>query len=178
MLTPTLYQFFRRQVLHGFSRRGLAETDTIDYISDILTRFAQTEKLYAITDDSGHHIEHLIDFEAYRQQMLESNPGHYQRLRDGKLLRHIGEYTLFMTGLFREKLKSRGQLNYYISYGSSAFWHCADYEHYDAPRHKVFRGLYYNFAPISNVLDRLRKDKFSQKTMPGNIAPAQALWHL
>jgi hypothetical protein len=157
MRLPTLNQFFRHQVLFGFHAHGLPETECVDYISDILTRFSRTSALYALRDASGHPLEHLVDMQAQwrRAQVKGRGPGSNAQAR--RVIRHIGEYTLFMSGLFRLRIQAKGLLNYYLAHGHSAFWHCADAE--SNPGHRrVYRQLYSNFGNISNVLHALRRD--------------------
>ena len=178
MLTPTLSQFFRRQVMHGFGRRGLAEPDTIEYVSDILARFSLTRELYAIRNRQGQPLEYLVDLQAEWRRAQGWDDGVASRVRQRQILRHIGEYSLFMSGIFRGRLVSRGQLDYYIANGSSAFWHCADHEYHNRQRHLLFRRLYANFAHISNVLDRMRTNRFALQPLPAAADPVSAFWRL
>ena len=124
---PTLYQFFRHQVQHGFHHHGLSQAATVDYVSDILARFAQTRALYGVQDSAGKPLEYIVDMlEAWRQAQ-GGDGGSSSPSRERFVSLHLGEYTLFMSGLFRERLKTRGQLDYYMAHGSSAFWRCAGY---------------------------------------------------
>ncbi|MBI5782532.1 MAG: hypothetical protein HZA69_02195, partial [Gammaproteobacteria bacterium] len=93
MRLPSLYQFFRHQVSHGFHRHGIAEPATVDYVSDILARFAQLRHLYALQDTEGRPLEYIVDMlEAWRQnEAVSPSRGRF-------ILRHLGEYTLFMSG--------------------------------------------------------------------------------
>ena len=178
MLTPTLSQFFRRQIMHGFGKRGLAEPDTVEYVSDILTRFSLTRELYAIRSKQGQALEHLIDLQTEWRRAQGWDDGIANRVRQRQVLRHIGEYSLFMSGIFRDRLVSRGQLSYYIANGSSAFWHCADHEHHNSKRHLLFRRLYYNFTNIANALDIMRSNNFASRPLPALIDPGNSLWWL
>jgi hypothetical protein len=156
MRVPSLYHFFRHQLQHGLGKSGFAEPATVDYVSDILTRFAHTRALYALRNSDGMPLEYIADMlsEWYRAQGIELTPP--DRSRQAAVIRHIGEYSLFMSGLFRERLKARGELNYYTAHGSNAFWHCADYEP-NLQRKRLFRGLYLNFSYITDTLDYIRR---------------------
>ena len=61
MRLPSLYQFFRHQVSHGFHRHGIAEPATVDYVSDILARFAQRRQFHALRDANGRPLEYIVD---------------------------------------------------------------------------------------------------------------------
>jgi hypothetical protein len=156
MQAPTLYQFFRHQVQHGFHAQGLTEPATLDYVSDLLMRFAQTRMLYSVTDPAGHPLEYLVDF-LYERQRAEENRADRARVRT--LLRHLGEYTLFMSGLFRERLLARGELRYYLAQGANAYGLCADYE-IQPPRRQLFQRLHDNFIRIADTLDGIRRTQF------------------
>jgi hypothetical protein len=154
MRLPSLYQFFRHQVSHGFHRHGIAEPATVDYVSDILARFAQVRHLYALEDSAGQPLEYIADMlEAWQQ-------AHGKAAGRGRfILRHLGEYTLFMSGIFRERLMARGELGYYLAHGSSAYWRCADSEANPRQR-QVYWNLHQDFGRISNTLDAMRRGQF------------------
>src|SRR6266566_9989828 len=156
MRTPTLYQFFRHQLGHGFAAHGLTEPATVDYVSDVLTRFAQTRSLYAMTDTQGRPLEYVVDFLAAARDDETRGP---RRGRGRSIQRHLGEYTLFMSGLFRERLSARGELNYYLAQGAGAYAQCADFEAQTGQR-ALFRRLHQNFTRIADTLDDMRRSRF------------------
>ena len=147
----------------------------MDYVSDILTRFAQTRALYGVQDSAGKPLEYIVDMlEAWRQAQ-GGDGGSSSPSRERFVSLHLGEYTLFMSGLFRERLKTRGQLDYYMAHGSSAFWRCAGYEINPARQH-LFRHLYFNFGKISNTLDYMRREQFPLKASADNML--MAFWRV
>ena len=160
MKLPTLHQFFRRQLQRGLQTFGMTEPETIEYVSDILSRFALTRALYAMRDIDGKALEHIYDMFQERYHAQSPEFGRRDFIRARMITRHIGEYTLFMSGLFRERVRARGQLNYYLAQGASAYRQCADSEP-NNHRQRVYRRLHYGFAHVSNALDHLR-----QKQLP------------
>src|SRR5687768_12326552 len=172
MRMPTLYQFFRHQLGDGFAARGITEPATVDYVSEVLTRFAQTRSLYGVTDTQGRALEYVVDFLAAARG---DDSGRSDRARERSVLRHLGEYTLFMSGLFRERLKARGELNYYLAQGASAYGQCADVEPQSGQR-AVFRRLHASFIGIADSLDDLRRERLplSLTATPDNMLTA--LW--
>ncbi len=169
---PTLYQFFRHQLSHGFAVRDLHEPAAIDYVSDVLTRFAQTRALYALTDTNGRPLEHLVD---YLDASRKDKNQRVDRARNGSILRHLGEYTLFMSGLFRERLTARGELNYYLAQGASAYGQCADYE-LQPGRRQLFRRLHTNFGRIADTLDDMRRTRLPLSLPPTAENLMAVLW--
>lgn len=171
MRLPSLYQFFRHQVNHGFHRHGISEPATVDYVSDILTRFAQVRHMHALRDVNGRPLEYIVDMiEAWRRSESDEN-GATSPSRRRLILRHLGEYSLFMSGLFRERLKTRGELDYYLAHGSSAYWRCADYER-DPRQRQVYWHLHLDFGRISSTLDSMRREQFPLPSSGGNLLSA------
>lgn len=169
---PSLYQFFHHQVGHGFHRHGIAEPATVDYVSDILTRFAQTRQMYALQNDAGRPMEYIVDMiEAWHT----AEEGARGVARGRLILLHLGEYTLFMSGLFRDRLRRRGELNYYLAHGSSAYWRCADGE-LNPRQRRVYWHLYQDFGRISSTLDNMRREQLPLPATTDNMLTA--LWRV
>jgi hypothetical protein len=174
MRIPSLQQFFHRQVQQGFGRHGLAQPATVDYVSDVLTRFAHTRALYPIRGRDERPIEHIAGLimewrGAQGDQDLPADRG-----REALVVRHIGEYALFMSGLFRARLAARGQLGYYVSHGRGAYWQCAARE--SNPRQaRLFEGLHRDFERIAQALDDMRATQWPlHATAP--VSPLLAWW--
>lgn len=178
MHTPSLYQFFRRQIQHAFKERGLAEPGTVDYVSGVLTRFAHTPTLYGVRNAEDKPIENIAHMLLEWRRAQGEDDAPRDRSRQVMIMRHIGEYSLFMSGLFRERLQARGQLNYYLDQGRSAYWQSADFET-NPNRAKVFRRLYFDLERVSNILDYARRVQFpfNPPTLKQDT-PLVALWRM
>jgi len=163
---PSLQQFFHHQLQRGFHARGLNDPPTVDYVADMLARFTQTSALYAVADASGRPIEHIIDL------LIESSERRSRSAR--QITRHIGEFTLFMSGIFRERVRARGQLNYYRAQGQGAFWRCAATEPNERGA-RLYRSLGEQFESISNVLDHLRRVQWPL-SVRSTDSPLRAFW--
>ena len=171
-MTPTLYQFFHRHIQHGFRRAGLAEPATVDYISDVLARFARTDALYPLSDNEGRPLTHLVEFLVSQRAAQDEDRAHEQLI-----VRHLAEYTLFMSGFFRDRLKARGELSYYTDHGRSAFAQSADLEK-NGGRARVYWRLQRDFARVALALDDIRRRQLP--LAPGALAdrPLAALWRM
>lgn len=179
MTSPTLTQFFRHQLARVFTDGRPEDASALDYISDLLARFARPQALYPFAAD-GRPLEHLVDlWSAYRQALADPRLG---RARARLVLCHVGEYSLFMSGLFRERLRRRGELDYYLAQGASAYSHCAGIEPLP-PRRRLFQRLHRDFRAVSSSLDRLRQRHWplADSLWLNRQGPAQALqssfWH-
>lgn len=73
------------------------------YVSDLLTDFTHTDNLYRLRDAQGKKLE------AVGEMLAESDPlgpeGSFERER--AVLRHVGDFTLFMTGMFPESVATQ-----------------------------------------------------------------------
>ncbi len=169
MSTPTLRQFFRHQLARGFERCGLAVPQALDYVSDMLSRFAHTRALYPLKDGTGRPLDRLADMQSVRQQV-----GHET---GREVLRHIGEYALFMSGLFRERVSARGELEYYFAEGAGAYSGCAAHE--QNPTHRqLYRRVCHQFRVISGALDQVRQEDWplDAAPLPASETLLQAFW--
>lgn len=166
MRLPSLYQFFRHQVNHGFHRHGIAEPATAEYVSDLLARFAEVRHFHALRDSDGRSLEYLVDMLAAWQTGETKHSGHGRHI-----LRYLGEYTLFMSGLFRERLQARGELDYYEAHGSSAYWRCADGE-LNPRQRQVFWHMHQEFGRIARTLDDMRRGQFPLPPPHDNLLAA------
>ncbi|HUW97685.1 MAG TPA: hypothetical protein VMV40_02425 [Acidiferrobacter sp.] len=168
-MTPTLYQFFHRHIQHGFGRAGIAEPTTVAYVSDLLTRFAHTDALYPINDSEQRPLTTLVQFLVEQRAAQAKGHGH-----DMVVVRHLAEYTLFMSGFFRDRLRARGQLSYYADHGRSAFGQSADLEK-NTGQARVYWRLQHDFGRVAETLDDIRHH---QLPLPAGAfdQPLTALW--
>ena len=177
MLVPGLYQFFHRQVQHGFGVHGVAEPAAVDYVSDVLTRFSHVRMLDVVRNASGEPVTNIAGMLAEWRRTQGWDDAPVNRPREALIVRHIGEYSLFMSGLFRERLAARGQLGYYLEQGRSAFWHSAYFES-DPARIRLFRYLYGTFDRVSGALDHIRRVELPLSANSGPVSPLAALWRI
>lgn len=136
---------------------GVADPHVIDYLTDLLVRFVRYDALLRVRDTTGRRLDEVAEmiFEAEHRQ------GRPQR----EIHRHIGDVTLFWSGVYPEALTKRqaadrkdhlldyrqqGKLSYYIA---STF----DDEPYrdEAP---VLRRLSVDFELCSFGLQRVRRE--------------------
>lgn len=173
MMAPGLYPFFRRHLQQGFGDCGLSQPALVDYVSDLLARFARTRAVFAFRHADGRAIETLAGLLLESMQDPDQPSTTGRRPREQLVLRHLADYSLFMSGLFRERLRARGQLAYYREQGQSAFASCARLEvrqEYACTLRNVGR----NFQPITDALDRLWHQRLP--AVPTGTSPLAALW--
>lgn len=97
-----LRHFFKDIVQRHFeSDLQLTDRRLASYVSDLLVNFTHVDMLYRIRDSRGRQLEDV------GEMLLESHPllgaGSFDREREVR--KHVGDYVLFMTGLFPESLR-------------------------------------------------------------------------
>jgi hypothetical protein len=178
MRLPSLQQFFRHQLQQGFQACGLrGAADTVEYVSEILARFAHTRLFQAVRGGDGRPLEYIVDLLSAWQNAQRGANGRRDIARERAIMTYIGDYTLFMSGLFRERVKSRGELDYYVAHGRNAFWRSADYEA-NPTRRQTYRRLYQDFSPISDILDYVRRVQFPLQGRTDSDNLVAAYWRV
>src|SRR5215469_1422100 len=83
---------------HFFEDVRLEEPRVATYVAALLADFARTENLYRIRNARGKRLEDVGEMLVEANPLLEA--ASFDREREVR--KHVGDYTLFMTGLFPE----------------------------------------------------------------------------
>jgi hypothetical protein len=94
---------------------GLADPAVVDYLAELLTEFIHTDRIFVLHDENGRPINQVTDMLAatVHDATLSS------AARDRIVHRHIGDFTLFWTGIYPENLKrlcARDRKDHFIDY--------------------------------------------------------------
>lgn len=94
-----------------YGRLGVADVQLVDYLSDMLLRFVRTEQIHRVRRSTGQPATDVV------QMFLEAE----QRigLARREVHRHIGDFTLFWSGMYPEslrKMQSSGKVDGFIDY--------------------------------------------------------------
>ena len=109
-----LGRYFTGLCEHIFEARlGVADPPLVDYVSDLLLRFARLDAVHRVRSLSGRPVVEVVDMltEAENRIGLARRDVH----------RHIGDVTLFWTGVYPEslqKLRSVEKKDYFVDYCS------------------------------------------------------------
>ena len=108
----TLGRFFTGLTEHAFvARLGVADPPLVDYVAGLLMRFLRNDVVYRLRDLSGRRIEEVVGM------MLEGQERIGEARRE--LPQHVGDFTLFWTGLYPESLhqmQSGERKDYFLDY--------------------------------------------------------------
>ena len=80
----------------------LHDAQVVTYIADLLTDFTDARSLYRIRNARGKRLEDVGEMLIESNPLLEGRSFEYERV----VRKHIGDYTLFLAGLFPEYLAS------------------------------------------------------------------------
>jgi hypothetical protein len=103
-----LRRFFSELVhKHLVSAAGIEDTNVADYVSGLLVEFTHVDNLYRVRNARGKRLEDVGEMLIESNPLLDGRSFFYER----EVRKHIGDYTLFLTGLFPEhvhRLAKRG----------------------------------------------------------------------
>ena len=98
----TLRQFFSALVEKHFTEEaGVRDEQVMHYVSNLLTDFCETEHLFQLCNAQGRALNDV------GEMMLEADPVYGPAPsfdRERQVRKHIGDYTLFFTGMFPESI--------------------------------------------------------------------------
>lgn len=111
-----LRHLFRSLTEASFEQVGTSDPELTVYVTGLLVDFTHIDNLYRIRDARGRRLEYLVDFQ------LESQRGDAAHARETQ--KHLGDYALFMVGMFPESLQRRRRPispAYYVAQGKQAY---------------------------------------------------------
>jgi hypothetical protein len=155
-----LRRYFSGLAEHTFvTDLGVADPPLIDYLSLLLSRFVHVDVIHRLKAGSCKELTEVADMLLQAEAMPPG--GRTSR----EVHRHIGDYTLFWTGLFPEalqRLRSALRKDHFIDYceqGKRSYYIASTYEQEpyraEAP---VLRRLSERFEVCAFGLSQLRKE--------------------
>lgn len=97
----TIERFFRGISEFVFQTRlGVADVQLIDYVGDMMLRFIRVDSLYALRQNDGMRTKHLVQMVHDAERRIG--------LAKREVYRHVGDFTLFWSGMYPESLQAKG----------------------------------------------------------------------
>ena len=115
-----LKEFFCWSIRRSFQDLQIKDLYVIDYLTDLLVHFSSNERLYCIKNCQGNKLETVVDM-LMEANLSKWDRGNKDQQRARETYKHIGDYILFMTGIFKEYVEKHGCLNFYFSEGGSSY---------------------------------------------------------
>lgn len=122
-ISPQLYFYILTR--HVLKKTGINDRTLTDYIASLLECFSRTARMASPTDESGQPIQYLSDM---LLALRNASPSQAFLIRA-----HVGNYALFITGIFHENVQRRMQrgapdFSFYEGLGRSNFKSAANHE--------------------------------------------------
>jgi hypothetical protein len=148
---------------HFFEDVPINEPGVARYVTDLLADFAHIDSLYRIRNAFGRRLEDVGEMLIESNPMLEASSFDRERA----VRKHVGDYTLFMTGLFPESVARLRQTRHprldafidYVQAGKESYAIVSSFDQFEyraeAP---LFRRLSQNFELCVLGLNLVKQD--------------------
>ena len=168
LLSDRLQGFFYNLTQRSFSQLGINDITVARYVADVLADFARSDRLYPIRSRAGRKLDSVVEILAEsRRETAREN----RLLRERALRKYLGDYTLFMSGIFRSHVEGKGFLDYYLQEGRRSYWTVSEL---DLSLYRtgfiLFQELSKKFEYYSGALDYMRKAYFAPSKGPSPFA--------
>ena len=130
-----LRQFFASLTEKSLSDRlGWRDFPVVSYITNLLVDFAHVDNLFKIRNYRGKRLEEVGEMLLEADVLLQA--GSFERERE--VHRHIGDFTLFMVGIFPEylnRIKSRRLIHHsdflidYVKVGKRSYHNVSEFDY-------------------------------------------------
>jgi hypothetical protein len=144
------YALARQTLLEG----GIDSPEVADFVASLMIAFGRARRAYQISENDPEEFHYLVD--------MISSLEHAEERRAFLLRTHIGNFSLWLTGLFPDFLEARMRrkggppLDYYERMGSTGYAMAA--ESREAGRlgvERLYRGVSKEFTGVRSALNRV-----------------------
>jgi hypothetical protein len=162
-----LSRFFERVTRSAFGDLALDDARAAGYLTDLLTRYARTEALRAVDALPGRPLPTVADALLEIQRVWDWTDPRFAPEQERAVRRHIGDYTLFMLGLFREHVERLDVVAYYETEGRRAYRFLAELGRADGDADAaLFARLASGFERYAGALAYMRRVYFRETALP------------
>lgn len=157
--TKRLKEFFLSMTRTSFDQLGIGDGQIADYVASVLTEFSHSQKWLALRDAEGRRLASVVEMQL---SQLGDPETRRRTLGERDLRKYVGDYTLFMSGLFRTFVERGGYLDYYFEEGKRSYRAVSKF---DVALYRsdflIFEELSRGFENYSGALDYMRKCFFA-----------------
>jgi len=148
---------------HYAEQIGIRDPQVVNYVAHLLAEFCDVEQLFKIRDLSGRPLTDV------GEMLMESDPvfGPAPSFdRERQMRKHIGDYTLFFTGMFPESINHlrlrRDRVENFVDWmkaGKESYFIVSKFEHFEyAKVAPLFANLSRNFEECVYGLNQVKND--------------------
>ena len=158
-----LHQLFVEIVGRNYGEVGISSPEVQGYVSTMLTEFCETDNLFKIRDSGGRPLHDV------GEMLLESDPVYGPAAsfdRERQVRKHIGDYSLFFTGMFPESINwsrlRRSRLDSLVDFvraGKESYYIVSKFEYFEyAKVAPLFRNMAKDFELLVYGLNQVKND--------------------
>ncbi|MCP5144347.1 MAG: hypothetical protein H6978_05950 [Gammaproteobacteria bacterium] len=171
ILSTNVREHFQHSVTAAMSRQQVAAEDvTINYLVNLLTEFAHTDRLFESTDDG-------VDLKPLAFLYGEALEADHPEVRN-RALKRLGDIALFIAGVFAESLSRKlVDVDYYVAMGGNAYSYLSDVMRgspFAISRSVVFEELAEKFVDFVDVVGEA--GSASQPTSAADTLRLYEIW--
>jgi len=166
----SLHRFFAGVAEYAFQTRlGVADPPLVEYMAGLLSRFVHFDAIYNVRNLAGRRLDEVAD-------MLIEAEG---RVGDPRreVHRHIGDFTLFWTGVYPEalgKLQRGSRKDFFLDYtaqGKRAYYIASTIASQNSSESQLFERLSHDFELCVYGLGEVRREWERRDGDPGPSLP-------
>ena len=160
----SLQRFFFELVNDHFSQNiGLRDPEVSAYVANMITEFSEVERLFLVRDAGGRPLDDV------GEMLLQADPIYGEAPsfdRERAVRKHIGDYTLFFTGMFPEAINRfrlrRARLENFVDFiraGKESYYIVSKFEWFEyAKVAPLFAKLSARFEECVFGLNQVKND--------------------
>lgn len=177
MQTGLLPRFFESVTRQAFGDLAIDDAPALRYLTELLTRFVRTEALRTLRELPGPRLDSVTDSLLAIQHVWNPDAPGFNPGTERILRRQIGDYTLFMTGIFRDHVDRLAVTGYYEHEGRRAYRFVAELARARAEADaSLYRRLADRFEMYAGALTYARKVYFRADAVPAAAWPTDPLF--
>jgi hypothetical protein len=165
-----LHRMFRGITEHTFqSELGIADPRLVGYVANLLACFVPSQTIWRLRDSQGRRLQEVTAMVVEAETASDTE-------RRRQCHRHVGDYTLFWTGVYPEalpKLQASGSPDHLINFqlqGKRSYYLASTLE--DGDEAPVLRRLSDQFELCAFGLSRVRREWEKTEGEPPSLGPS------
>jgi hypothetical protein len=158
-----LQQFFNHIVERNYEEVGIRQPEVHAYVATLLIEFCEVENLYKIKNADGRPLADM------GEMLLESDPIYGPAPsfdRERQVRKHIGDYSLFFSGMFPESINHHRLRKYrleglldFVKAGKESYYIVSKFEHFEyAKVAPLFRRMSQEFERLVYGLNQVKNE--------------------
>jgi hypothetical protein len=149
--------FFLAMVRKSFEQLGVGDQYIADYMATMLAEFSRSDRWLAMRNAEGQRLRSVVEMMLSQIAQIPSDD-EMRVVGERAVRKYVGDYTLFMSGLFRRFVERGGYLNFYLEEGARSYRMVSELEvALYRPGFLMFEELSNRFEHYSGALDYMRK---------------------